>query len=102
MPDPLLSSNIISLLGIEGLPDEQKIAIVEGMSQLVQERLLLKIMGILSEKDRNELLRLLDVQNQPEIDEFLQQHVPHMESLWEAEVLRIKAESADFMTSTLA
>jgi hypothetical protein len=43
--------NIIALLGLEDLPDEDKISMVERMSDLVQKRTILRVMEALSDDD---------------------------------------------------
>ncbi|MBI3952506.1 MAG: hypothetical protein HY336_00955 [Candidatus Doudnabacteria bacterium] len=86
--------NIIKLLGIESLPDEQKILIVEKIVDLAQKRLTLRLMESLSEEQGKQFENLLTEQNQQRIQEFMQRNAPSFPDWIGEEVLKIKRELA--------
>jgi hypothetical protein len=93
MPNELFDQqNIITILGIQNLPDEKKLAVVDKISELVQKRLLAKILGNLSDDDRGKFLSLLENPNQDELNKFLEVSVPDFPSLLEQEVNAVKLE----------
>ena len=71
----LLNENIISLLGLESLPVEQKIAMVEKMSQLIEKRAMAKVLSLLPAEDQDTLLKHLETNNTEEIGKIMSQKV---------------------------
>lgn len=90
----MLQSNIITLLGLEALPEERKIDLLEKITELVQKRILLRIAQPLSMEDRTKLLELAQSEKQQELDEFIAQKAPNMPQIIEEEVILIKKEMA--------
>lgn len=99
MPIPLEEQNIIRLLGIESLPDERKIALVEKITDLVQKRLLLRLLESMSEELRVEFEQLLDQADQPALQAFLQKNAPDFGAWVNEEVLKVKQELQGLVTS---
>ena len=100
--------NIIALLGIESLPDERKISIVNKVNELVQKQLLLRIMEFLDDEKTEEFERLVDSLDDVEAGEagsklaaFFQANVPMLDTWLIEEVNQVKealvgvAEDAD-------
>lgn len=102
MDIPLDEQNIINILGIEALPDERKIAIIERVSELVQKRLFVRLLDFLNASDKEELTRFLDSGDQKGLGDFLQEKVPNFADWIEEEVRKIKKELADFAESSFA
>ena len=91
--------NIIALLGIESLPDERKISIANRVSELVQKRLLLRIMDFLDDEKTEEFERLVDSVDEGEAGEskvvsFLQANVPKLDTWLIEEVNQVKKDLA--------
>ena len=84
--------NIIKLLGIESLPDERKTALVERISELVQKRLLLRLLDSLVGSDQDELKILLDRGDQAALQGFLVNKAPDLATWAADEVIKIKKE----------
>lgn len=49
-----LSKNLITMLGLESLPEKRRIAILQTASELVQKRMLIRLMEDLSDEDASE------------------------------------------------
>ena len=92
MDIPVDQQNIIAALGIEGLPDEQKLSIVQEVGELVQKRLLAKIFESLDGLRRKELTEILEKGDAKSFDEFLEQHVPDLDKFAEGEMAAVKQE----------
>ena len=58
MADAKLSENIIQLLGLQALPDEEKVRLVERMAALVERRLTVRLANELDEEDTEKLVAL--------------------------------------------
>jgi hypothetical protein len=86
----LLNENIIGLLGLESLPDNEKQAMLEKMTELIQKRLMLRVMDVLSEEDAKQMA---DVEKNPqEILALIAEKVPNFEDLVKEEVVKLKEE----------
>jgi len=96
---PIADQNIISLLGIETLPDEQKLAIVEKVTALVEKRLLVKIFESLDGLRQTEFSELLEQSDQAALQDFLDRNVPNMDQMAEQEIAAVKGELASFAES---
>ena len=93
------SKNIISILGIETLPDEQKLAIVEKVTALVEKRLLVKIFESLDSLRQNDFSELLEKSDQAALQDFLERNVPNLNQMAEQEITAVKGELASFAES---
>ena len=89
--------NIIAILGLETLPDEQKLGIVEKVSDLVQKRLMIRIVESLSVPDRVDLEKLLAKNDPDSLQGFLANRVPFLARWADEEVAKIKTELAEFV-----
>lgn len=89
--------NIINILKIENLDDEQKLALLAQISELVEKRTLVRILDNLAENKRNELLDLLDADDQEKIDEFIGTNVPEFIDWLAEETLSVKQELGEEM-----
>lgn len=91
----LLEANIIEELGLESLPEERKIAIVQMMTDLVQKRVMLRIMEILSEAEKDEFEKLLKEKGEgaPEAAEFLKEKIPNLDEIVKEEIIKVKEEA---------
>lgn len=89
--------NIINILKIENLDDEQKLALLNQISELVEKRTLLRVLDNLAEDKRNELMDLLDADNQEKIDLFIVANVPQFLDWLAEETMSVKQELGEEM-----
>ncbi len=88
--------NIIAMLGIESLPDDRKLAILNKMTDLVQKRLMARMLTQLSESEQEAFANVLE-KNQPEATQsFVAAHFPDMEAWTMEEIRKLKQELGDF------
>ena len=89
---PIDQKNIISILGIETLPDERKVKVVEKVADLVQKRLLVRILDGLDVKEYQEFTTILDANDSGRLGDFIGVHCPKIHEWLDEEVSTIKQE----------
>ena len=94
---PWEKQNIIAILGIEALPGERKLALVEQISVWVQKRLRVRVCESLDDADRTELEKILEAPDEQRLQEFLGAKVPDLVKWTEEELVSVKKELADFV-----
>lgn len=88
----LLDENIIALLGLESLSDEEKAEMITKMSELVQKRVLLRVMELLSNEDQNKMAQM--EQGDPALlVAFVAEKVPNFDTIVKEEIVKIKEET---------
>ena len=87
-----LRENIISLLGIQKLPDAQKLALLNKMSDLAQKRITLRILEQLDGKEQEEFLTASENNDEEKIKEILNNKNIDVATLAGEEVEKLKAE----------
>lgn len=90
LPKEKLQENIITLLGIESLPEERKAVILEMMSDLIQRRVMLRVMDVLSDEDKDKMSEI-----EADADRaaaFIAEKVPNLEEIVKEEVLKSKQD----------
>ena len=92
---PIDEQNIISILGIEDLDDERKLQMIEQASDLVQKRLLLRILDSLSADKVAEFEAVIDKDDQGALGQFLATNAPDLTEWMFEEVNKLKQEFAD-------
>lgn len=90
-----MQENIISLLGLGALPDKQKIAIIEKMSDLVQKRVGLYILEKLNETEQQVFIEATESDNQDKIKEILNNKKIDLVSVLDEEIKKLKQEMSE-------
>lgn len=96
METKINQQNIVSLLGIESLPDEEKLKIIDKVTSLVQKRLLVRIYDSLQADKQEEFGKLLESENSQALSDFLEQNVPNLQEMMDLELSQVKAELGDW------
>lgn len=99
MSIPIDKQNIIAILGIQSLPDEQKMQIIDQASDLVQKRLLLRILESLPSNKQTEFEQLLDTGTPDTINEFLAVNVLNMQEMMFEEVNKVKQDLGQYIAN---
>lgn len=97
--DSILKQNIIQDLGIDRLPaDEQEEALLS-IGRIIFQGVLIRVMGLLGEKDKDEFDKLLTEKADEEeaVLKFLQAKLPNLDEIVNNEIAMFKRESLDFM-----
>ncbi len=89
----MLEANLITLLGLETLPLEKKVAMLNKTLELVQKRLMISMLNILDDANKAKFLELINSEgNEAEKDRFMKQHFPNLEEMVNEEIIKIKSE----------
>lgn len=86
----LLEDNIIELLGLGSLPNEEKAAILDKMTELIQKRTMLRVIEMLSEEDAQTLANT--PMSPVEMVAFAAEKVGNFENILMEEILKAKQE----------
>lgn len=96
MDPKIIENDIITLLGLQNLPPEEQQMLVAKMSDVIMERVTLRILDALSPEDKKAFDALIAQNAAPErVEEFLQGKVKDLEAIRTAEILRFKQDLAD-------
>lgn len=85
-------SNIIKELGIENLPDEQKLRLLEKMAEVVESRLMIRIGEALTEDGRAEFSRLMTDGDQEKVFAWLDAKGVKIDEWLVEEISKMKSE----------
>lgn len=89
----LVNENIVNLLNLNLLEEDDKIRVIHNISDLVQKRVIVRIIEFLDEHNVKQLTTLLAAENnEDEVLEFLDTNVPHLEEMLLTEVDKMKEE----------
>ncbi len=93
------TQNLISILGLESLPEERKIAILNQAAELLEKRTLASVYESLPKNKQQELDRLLDNGDTGAIQQFMFAEAPNMAEVMEQEAAKLKEEFAGWAES---
>jgi len=88
----LLQENIISMLNLEPLPDEQKLALLDKMSSLVQKRIALRVFDRLTAEEQDVFMAATAAGDEKRVAGLLSEKGVDIAALIENEVLKLKEE----------
>ena len=88
------NQNIIKILGIESLPEDRKIEITEMAADLVQKRLILRVLDVLNPDEQEEFGQILEQGSGGLIEEFMEKHAPNFGDWIIEETGKVKGELA--------
>ena len=84
--------NIITLLGLEDLPIENRAQLVDELTQILEVRVLSAAYDTLSEEQAQHLDTLLNDNNPEVVTKFIQENVPTLSEIFATQVENLKAE----------
>ena len=85
----LFKQNIIQALHLEALPDDQKIDLIDQMAALTEQRIILKLIDTLSEKDAALFSQLT---SDDEKIKFLRDKITNLDEIIKDEITQVKKE----------
>ena len=99
--DDILKQNIIKDLGMDQLSPEKQEEMLLTIGRLIFQGVIIRVMGLLSEKDKDEFDKLLTerIEDEEAVLNFLKSKIPNLEELINEEVALFKKGSVDFMQS---
>lgn len=90
----ILDANIIVELGLDYLPDDQKVQLIQSIATLVQKSAMLKIIDLLSDDDKQTLDGLIQDKGpqSSEVIDFLQTLIPTIGDILQEELIKVKRD----------
>lgn len=94
-----INENIIKTLGIDVLPVEKQKEAMERLGAIVYQEVMLRVLDIMSEEDKDAFESLIEKNPDPEIMfGFLSEKVPTIDQIVAEEAEKLRAESAEIMS----
>lgn len=91
--DNLIAQNIFNILGLAELPDDQKAVMLQKMIRIVYQRVLARIMDMLSDNDMRSLQGAIKAEDEQKMTAILAQHdLPSFAAMMAEEALFMKHE----------
>lgn len=87
-----LEESIISLLGIQALPDEQKLALLDKMSNLTQKRVSLRVLEKLDKEEQEVFMASIDKGDEKKVKDILERYDIDVITLAQEEIVKLKDE----------
>lgn len=87
-----LKQNIIAALGLQSLPLERQAALIDKMAELVEKRLILRIIEKISEEDAREFADNVADKSDEDKAKFLLEKFPNFAEMMNEEIEKVKAE----------
>ena len=93
-----INDNIIKTLGIDTLPEDKQKEALEKLGELVYQEVMLRVLDVLSEEEKDEFEKLIEKTPDPELMfSFLALKVPNFEEIVNEETQKLKNETAEIM-----
>src|SRR5688572_23898524 len=84
--------NLITMLGLEALPPERQLKLIQAATELVEQRLMIRVIESFTPSQRQEFDNLVDNGTDEQVAEFIQNNVPQMNQLIDEEVAQVKEQ----------
>ena len=84
--------DMIKVLGLGGLSKEKQYEIIEEMSEIISDRVLLKVMDKISKDDAIKVNKMIESNDLSGVDEFLDSKVPDFSNILQEELNIFKEE----------
>ena|SRR3989344_3611890 len=96
----LLNIDLVKELGLDSLPYEKKTALIDQMMEVVESRINLEVLSILTEEEKKELDKVLD--SDGDMIEFLRGKIPNFDIMVAETIANFKKEMLDMQQMTTA
>ena len=95
----LLNINLVKELELDSLPPEKKSALIDQMLEVLESRINLEVLSILTEEEKKELDKILD--SNGDMAQFLRSKIPNFDLMVTETVANFKKEILEMQQSTL-
>ena len=86
--------NLIEILGLQSLPPEAQVEIVDSAVNVIEMRCLNEVLEMLDTRGKKRFVKLMDAGDADEVFDFLKDRGVNLAKILEEEVLRFKGEAA--------
>lgn len=93
-----INKNIVVTLGINTLPVEKQKEAMERLGTIVYQEIMIRVLDILSEEDKDEFEKLIEKDSNPEtMFGYLATKIPNLEEIVKEEAESLRKESVDII-----
>jgi len=92
LANDIINDHIISLLNLEALPDEQRISLMNQMVDVVNQRLLLRMLHEINPAQKPEFTKMLDEGTDEQLNKFIESNFPDFLDMIAEETIQLKEE----------
>lgn len=86
-----INQNIIEILGIDKLPEIDRVAAMEVTGSLVYEAIIARVIEVLEPEDRNAFEELISINQDPEVMfKYISEKIPNIEEISIQEAIKIR------------
>jgi len=94
-----INKNVVEILGINTLPVEQQKEAMERLGAIVYQEVMLRVLDIMSEEDKDLFEKLIEKNPDPEaMFTFLAEKVPNIDQIVNEEAQSLREESAEILS----
>jgi len=94
-----INKNIVLTLGINTLPIEQQKEAVERLGAIVYQEVMLRVLDILTEEDKDEFEKIIEKDPNPEtVFSFLSDKISNLDEIVKEEAEKLREESAEIIS----
>ena len=90
--DEFLEKDILDLMGVRDMPDDQKAELYDTMVATIQDRIILKLLEMMSDEDYNDLQNSVDVKDATKFEQIIQRNHVDLPQIFAEEALAYKIE----------
>ena len=95
----LLNVDLVKELGLDSLPEERKAALIDQMTEVLESRISLEVLSILTEEEKKELDQVLD--SGGDMIEFLRSKIPNFDLMVAETIANFKKEMLEMQQMVL-
>lgn len=93
-----INKNIVVTLGINTLPVEKQKEAMERLGAIVYQEVMLRVLDILSEEDKDEFEKIIEKNPDPEnLFEYLINKVPNLDQIVKEEAEKLREEATEII-----
>ena len=95
----LLNINLVKELGLDSLPQEKKVVMINQMMEVVESRINLEVLSVLTEDEKKELDKVLD--SDADMVAFLRSKIPNFDLMVAETIANFKKEVSDMQPAAV-
>ncbi|MDI6591834.1 MAG: DUF5663 domain-containing protein [Patescibacteria group bacterium] len=84
--------DMIKELGLENLLLEGQVELIKKMSEVLYERIFLRLVNELSDEEAEEVSRYLEKKDYKKMDRYLIEKIPNFSAIWKEEIEKFQEE----------
>lgn len=96
----VLEKSIITIMELEDMPVQDRVMLINQVIELVQRRLMVRVIDVLSNEQVDEFVVLLKNGEEFRLNEFVEKNIPDFYEILTEETLRVKRELIEIVAGS--